>query len=252
MVSGEEGVDLAEEVGTGGAAGEEVTDLREEEALNGIVVVDEREDVEVDVVFGDGAGDLVFAIDRLGAGAGDYGISAIVDGVSGERSVGSNDVEPLRKEEVNLADVLAKGGVTGGVVFDIVGGAQAFARVEGDIGGFEVSAAMGGAAKLLVFKLTIGEGAVVALLLGEKKLGQRLHANEADDEDGADNEADEGKYVEKEAEPLPALSLRVVEDLSGHGRGVALACTGSMLCREMPRVNELWGGRYNTQYDAFA
>ena len=48
---------------------------------------------------------------------------------------GPDDVEPLGEEEVDLPDVLLEGGVAGGVVVDVVGGAEALAGVQGDVGG---------------------------------------------------------------------------------------------------------------------
>ena len=62
-VGGEEAVGLLEEVGARGVAEQEVADLGQEEAFDGIVVVDQGEDVEVDVIGGDGGGDLAVAVD---------------------------------------------------------------------------------------------------------------------------------------------------------------------------------------------
>jgi len=42
-------------------------------------------------------------------------------------------VKPLRKEQVDLVNVLFERGVTGGVVLHVVGGAQTFTGVEGDL-----------------------------------------------------------------------------------------------------------------------
>ncbi len=187
--------------------------------LTGVVVVDQREDVEVDVVGGDGGGDLAVAVDGAdGSGVVDDTIGAVVEAVAGEVAFGGDDVQPLGEEEVDLADVLLEGGVAGGVVLAVVGGAKTFAGVQGDVGGLDVGLAMGGAAQLLVPGLLIGQGAVVALLRGEQKLGQRPHAEKTHKKDGAEDEAAEGEDVKDDPEALPALALRVVEDWFAHRR----------------------------------
>ena len=130
-------------------------------------------------------------------------------------------MEPLGKEEVDLLDVLLERGVAGGVPLDVVGGAEAFAGVEGDIRRAQLGAAMGGEGDLLA-ELEDGlgrggEGAVVAGLGGEAKLREGLDAEQADDEDGADDDAGEGEGIEDAAQPLPALALGIVEDRFVHG-----------------------------------
>ncbi len=42
-------------------------------------------------------------------------------------------MQPLGKEQIDLADVLAKRGETGRVVIDVVGGAESFAGVQGNV-----------------------------------------------------------------------------------------------------------------------
>ena len=41
-------------------------------------------------------------------------------------------MNPFGEEEVDLADVLPQGGVAGGIVLDVVGGAKTFAGVQGN------------------------------------------------------------------------------------------------------------------------
>ena len=131
------------------SSAEKVANLGDPDALSGVVVVDQRKDVEVDVVRRDGAGDLGLAIDLMNC--------AMVD----DRDTGCcrrrrrsacrrrDDVQPLGKQEVDLADVLLQRGVAGRVVFDVVRRAQTFARVQGNVAGLDVGFAVGRAAQLL-------------------------------------------------------------------------------------------------------
>ena len=84
----------------------EVADGGDVGSLGGVVIIDEGEDFGVFVGVGDGAGDLVFAVDAVDAVRIDDVEGAVVDGVGGEAAVGVDDVEPLGKEEVDLLDVL--------------------------------------------------------------------------------------------------------------------------------------------------
>ena len=143
-VGGEEAVGLTLKVGAGGVALEEVRSRGGVGLLDAVVVVYQRKDFGVDAVLGDGAGDLVFLIDGVDAGFVDDGEGGeVAGGVGGEVAFGSDDVEPLGEEEVDLLDVLLERGVAGGVVVDVVGGAQAFSGVERDVGGFGFGLAVG-------------------------------------------------------------------------------------------------------------
>ena len=133
-VLGEEGVSLLDEVGAGGGVLEEVGDAKVVIAIDGIEVVYKGEDFGVFVGVGDGAGDFVLAIDAVDSASVNDGERPVVDAVAGEIAIGCDDVEPLWKEEVDLLDVFAEGGVAGGIPLDVKGGAEAFAGVEGDVG----------------------------------------------------------------------------------------------------------------------
>ena len=60
------------------------------------------------------------------------------------------------------------------------------------------------------------QGSIVPLLLVERQLRQWLHAHQADDEDGCQDEAEERKNVLHQAQAFPALALGIEEDLFGH------------------------------------
>ena len=222
LVGGEELVRLGEEVGTGLIAGQEVGDAGKIIASDGIVIVDEREDFRVDAIGGDGLGDLVEPVDIVDAGTIDDGKGArVIDRVAGDRAVRREDVEPLRKEQVDLLDVLPERGVGGGVGIDIVGRSQAFAGVQSDVGRSDVGLAMGRQRRLLAgLEQGLGwrcERAIVARLRCQPELRQRLHAEQADDEDRQQHQAKGGGDIEDAAETLPALALRIVEDRFVHG-----------------------------------
>ncbi len=144
----------------------------------------------------------------------------VVRRVGDDVAVGGDDVEPLGEEKVDLLDVLLERGVAGGVVVDVVGGAQTFTGVHGDVGGLERGLAMGRDGGLLAgFQRGLsggGEGAVVAGLGAKTQLGQGLNAQEAHDEDEAEEKAEEGKDIEDAAQALPAFSLGIVEDRFVH------------------------------------
>jgi hypothetical protein len=57
-------------------------------------------------------------------------------------------VQPLRKQKVDLADVLLQRRVARRIVFDVVGGAQTFPRVQGNITRLYVRFAVGGTMQL--------------------------------------------------------------------------------------------------------
>ena len=156
----------------------------------------------------------------------------VVDGVCGDGSLRVIDVQPLGEEQVDLLDVLFERRVAGGVPVDIVCGAQAFARVQHDVGRLGRSLAMCGQSGFLSGlqgRSCVAQGAVVACLRGEDELGKRLHPQQTHDEDAADDEAAEGEHIEDASEPFPALSLRIVEDRFIHqfavtGRTAGLGC----------------------------
>jgi hypothetical protein len=167
----------------------------------------------------DDGGDFAVAVDGAScSGVVDDAVGAVVEAVAGEVAFGGDDVKPLGEEEVDLGDVLPEGGVASGVVLDVVGGAQTFAGVEGDVRWLNVSSTMGRAAELLVPGLLVGQGAIVALLRGKQEFRQRPHAEEAHKEDGTEDEATEGERVKDDPEALPALALRIVEDWFAHRR----------------------------------
>ncbi len=146
------------------------------------------------------------------------------------------------KEEVDLLDVLLEGRVGGGVGVDVKGGAQALAGVESNVGGGDGGFAVGADGRLLAGLEDglgrKGERFVIARLRRQHERRQRLHAQEADDEDGAEQEAKCGGDVEDATEPLPALALRIVKNRFIHGlefAGRDLSCLGTILAYLEPR-----------------
>ena len=165
---------------------------------------------------------LSLVVHAMHSGRVHHGEGAIVQAIGGQRAVRRDDVKPLRKEQVDLVDVLLQRGVAGRIVLHVVGRAQTFARVQGHLGGLEVGLAMRGAAQLLARPGGLDlQGADVALGRCQQQLGQRRHVQQADDEQDPDDDAEQRQAVEDSPQPLPALALRIEEDLLVHGSLVA-------------------------------
>ena len=167
-----------------------------------------------------------------------------------QRALGRVDVQPLGKEHVDLVDVLLERGVAGRVVLHVVGGAQTFAGVEGNVGGLAAGFAARGARVLRrAGRGAVGQRPVVVPGRGQQQLGQLLVAQDVEDEAGQDQRGEHGRRVENAAQPLPALALRVEEYLfirHGHGlvystvresRGNGLRYTVRIVWKLPPRVN---------------
>ena len=76
-----------------------------------------------------------------------------------QRAVGRIDMQPLREEHVDLVDVLLERGVAGRVVLHVIGGAQTFTGVQGDLGGLARGFAARGTLVLSVArKNAVGSG----------------------------------------------------------------------------------------------
>ncbi len=218
-VGGQELVGLLDEAGAGVRVEKEGLDGGLKGAIGGVVVVHQGEDFGVFLGGGDGAENLVFAVDGVDGITLDDLKWNVISGVGGEGAVGGDDVEPLGEEEIDLFDVLLEGGVSGGIGVGVEGRAEAFALIEDDVGGFEVGLAMGGVVELF-FGRKLGfwgvEGAVPAGGGAKVERPHGLHTDEADDKEDSQDGAEESHGVEDPAQALPAFALRVEEDLSVH------------------------------------
>src|ERR1017187_8701557 len=86
--------------------------------------------------------DSVHVIGIMDGGAGNNRVLAVAVPVDGhQRRVWCVDVKPFRKQKVDLVYMLLERGVTGRVVCDVVGCAQPFAGVEGDLRGLALGLA---------------------------------------------------------------------------------------------------------------
>ncbi len=173
---GEELVDLLDKVGTGCGVGKEVADGGLKDALDRIVVVDQRKNLRVFVRRRNGVGNSVFVVHAMHASRVHHGEGAIVQAVGGQRAVRRDHMEPLREEQIDLVDVLLQRGVAGRIVLHVVGRAQAFARVQDHLGGLQVGPAMQGAIQLLARSDGLDlQGADVPLGRRQQQLRQRRH-----------------------------------------------------------------------------
>jgi hypothetical protein len=128
-------------------------------------------------------------------------------------------MQPLGKEQIDLVNVFLEGGVAGGVVLDIVGGAQTLAGVEGNVRGFAAGLAACGVRDFLAVEKgsVVGQGLVVVAGGGQQQLRQLLIAEDVEDKNREDEGENDGSRIQNAAQPLPALSLRVEKYLSiGH------------------------------------
>ena len=177
---------------------------------------------DLSVLFGhlDDVLDFVLFVGVVHRGGVDDGIFVAVIGAHGqEDGLGRVDVKPLGKEQIDLVDVRLEGGIAGRVVLDIVGGAQTFTGVEGDVRGFAAGFAAGGTRGLLTVEKgsVVGQSLVVVPGSGQQQLRQLLIAEDVEDKNREDEGENDGSRIQNAAQPLPALSLRVEKYLSiGH------------------------------------
>ncbi len=99
-----------------------------------VEVVEVRKDLSVFVRLLNDALDLVVFVGVVNDAVLEDGELEAVLGGALKVSRGRIDMEPLREEQVDLVDVLFQGRVAGRVVWNVVGGAQTFAGVEGNFG----------------------------------------------------------------------------------------------------------------------
>ena len=112
-------------------------------------------------------------------------------------------------------NVLLERGVAGGVVLDVLGGAQTFTGVQSNVGGFAFAFAARGA---LILAVSLEDGwlrqcAIVVFWIGEQQFRQLLVAHDVEDEACDDESGEYGDRVDDAAKALPALAFGVEEDL---------------------------------------
>ena len=166
--------------------------------------------------------DVVGVVD--GGAVNDRILVVVVAAHGQQRGLRRIDVQPLGKEQIDLVDVLLEGRVAGRVVRHVVGGAQTFTGVEGNLGGLAVglaarrARAFGAAQKAVPVRQRL----VVVLGRGQQQLRQLLIAQHIEDENGQNQREDHGRRVENAAQPLPALALGIEEYLLIGHEGLAI------------------------------
>ena len=216
-VGGEKLVDLLDKIGARRGVQQEVADRRLKDALDRIVVVDQGKDLRVFARLRNGAGNPPLVVHPMHSGRVHHGEGAIVQAIRGQRAVRSHNVNPLRKEQIDLVDVLLQRGVAGRIVLHVVGRAQAFAGVQRHLGGLEVGLAVRRVTRLLprLGRVHLQRGAV-ALGRRQQQLGQRRHMQQADHKQNPNDNAEHCQAVEDSPQPPPALALRIEKDLLVH------------------------------------
>ena len=127
-------------------------------------------------------------------------------------------VQPLRKQHVDLVHMFNERGVAGRVVLHVIGGAQTFTGIQGNFRRLALGFAARGA---LVFGVAesrgVGECLVIVAGKGQQQLREMLAAQHIEDKAGDHQGGQHGCYIQNAAQTLPALALRVVENLPiGH------------------------------------
>ena len=109
-------------------------------------------------------------------------------------------MEPLRKEHVDLVDMLLERGVAGGVVGNVVGGPQTFA-VEWNFGRPKRAGATGWAGSAFAVKQRgeVGDGLVIVLGCLQEKFRQPLAAKGIENEPRHHQRRQDGYGVENPA-----------------------------------------------------
>ena len=181
-----------------------------------VVVVEVR--IDFGVFFGalDDAFDLVGIVGVVNAGSIDNGeVAMCVRVVAHESALRRDNMEPLGKEEVDLVDVFLERGVAGGIVLNVVGGAQALTGVEGDVGGFAIGLAAGGPSD--AGRVNIRQRFVVVPGYVECEQWELLKSKNVKDEAVQDEGKDHRGNVKNTAKALPSLALGIEKYLTvGH------------------------------------
>ena len=218
---GEEAQDLLPDLVTLGRVFDHVAHGRIAALRMRVEVVEMGKDFSVFPCLLDDALDLVVFVGVVNDAALEDGEFMAVGGGSLEVERRRIEVQPLREKQVDLVDVLLKGRVAGRVLGDVVGGAQSFAGVEGNIGGLAIGLAACGASGLLaaccgspVLQCPVG-----VLLGGQQQFRQVLAAEYIEDKAGEHERGDDRRDVEYAAEALPSGSLGIEKYLFiGHRR----------------------------------
>ena len=151
-------------------------------------------------------------------------IHHVVDAQRGLRCVGAlqravrlGHVQPHREEDIDLVDVILQRGVAAGVIIHVVGGAQAFAGIEGDLRRLAAGLAP---RRLQVFGLDRSglflDGPVVPLGRGQQKLRQVLILHHVEKKQHQNHGGHHRHRVQNAPEAFPAFPLRIEENLAIH------------------------------------
>jgi hypothetical protein len=221
LVAGEKEIEFLAETSARGGIVEEGYDVFFPDAGDRVEVVHHGEDFGFGVLgfeerhqlFVNDAGAIILVYDV---------VELVQFGDGLEISVGGENVEPLGIEQVDLVNIFAERGETGGVPGDVEGAADAFVLVQDDLGRCDTGLAVR-ADFLRMLALLLTESVVGLLLDGEEDLADIGVGDDGDDEDNGEQRKQDAEDVESAANTLSALALRIEEYRFGHGE-VTLIC----------------------------
>ena len=139
---------------------------------------------------------------------------------------GASTCSHSREQHVDLVHMLLERRVAGGIVGNVVGGAQSFTRVQGNIatGAAWFCGAPAPDRRVPVQqRRAVDDRPVIVLGGGKKQFRQTLTAQRVEDEPRHHQCRDHRHRVDDPAQPLPSLAVRIEEYLLvGHRRSFSL------------------------------
>ena len=141
-------------------------------------------------------------------------LAHIVAAHSKERGIGRVHMKPLRKQQVDLVNVLLQRRVAGRVVSHIERRPQSLARVEGNLGGLAVGLPSRRPRRAgSRHQRPVPQSFVVVVRRRQQEFRQVLGAQNVENESCKHQRQNQGRGVKNAAKPAPALALRIVEYL---------------------------------------
>ena len=210
---------LLAEVRAGIRIGEERSDTRDKVIADWVEVVHQRKDFRL------GAGGLEkrhdFVVDRLEAILAEDVKRLIFRGGRFQMAVGVQNMEPFRKQKIDLRSVGPQRRVAGRIPSDVEGGTNAFVSVEMHLRTRQLRLAVRAAAALqaafFLFLFPFGQRMVRVLFHRKNKPWEGFAAERSKGEKQNQQRDANTENVKQAANPLPARLFGVVENGLCHG-----------------------------------
>ncbi len=131
-----------------------------------------------------------------------------------------HEVQPLRKEQVDLRVISFQRREAARVPGDVERPADAFFRIQHHLRGRRLAPAVGGSALRGMLPLFLLDGVVGTFLIRQPQAGKRLAVHQGENEYDDGQRHQRRQHVENDAQALPALALRVMKYGFSHGQEV--------------------------------